>query len=152
MSASIALKKVEGYIGKEIFLSEWTPITQDQINQFADSTMDHMWVHVDEEKAAKGPFGKTIAHGYLTLSLLPFFNYQVPMILEGMKFSINYGLDKVRFIKPVVSGAKLRDRIVLATMKERPGNRLLIKQNHTLEIEGQEKPACTAEALTMLFF
>lgn len=152
MSASSALKKVEGFIGKEVFLSDWTQITQDQINQFADSTMDHMWVHVDKEKAAQGPFGTTIAHGYLTLSLLPFFNYQVPTILEGMKFSINYGLDKVRFINPVVSGAKLRDRIVLAAIEEKPGNRLLIKQNHTLEIEGQEKPACTAEALTMLFF
>lgn len=152
MSVSIALKKVEGFIGKEIYLSEWIRITQDQINQFADSTMDHMWVHVDEKKAANGPFGATIAHGYLTLSLLPFFNYQVPMILEGMKFTINYGLDKVRFINPVVSGAKLRDRIVLAAIEEKPGNRLLIKQNHTLEIDGQEKPACTAEALTMLFF
>ena len=73
MSVSIALKNVEGFIGKEIYLSEWIQITQNQINQFADSTMDNMWVHVDEEKAAKGPFGTTIAHGFLTLSLLPFF-------------------------------------------------------------------------------
>jgi len=152
MSVASVLKDLEKSIGKEIFLSDWTQVTQEQINQFADSTKDHQWIHVDVEKAAKGPFGQTIAHGFLTLSHLPFFSYQVPLKLEGAVMSINYGLDRVRFLNPVVSGAKIRDRIVLTALEEKPGNRLLMTQTHTIEIEGQEKPACIAQALGMVFF
>lgn len=152
MSVASVLKNMEHLIGKEIFLSDWTQVTQEQINLFADSTKDHQWIHVDVEKAAKGPFGKTIAHGYLTLSHVTFFGYQVPLNMEGSTMSINYGLDRVRFISPVVCGAKIRDRIVLTSMEERPGNRILVKQTHTLEIEGQEKPACIAQTLTMKYF
>jgi acyl dehydratase len=152
MSVATVLKDMEKLIGKEIFVSDWTQVTQEQINKFADSTKDHQWIHVDVEKAAKGPFGKTIAHGFLTLSHLPFFSYQVPLKFEGAKMSINYGLDKVRFINPVVSGAKIRDRIVLSGLEERPDNRVLMTQIHTIEIEGQEKPACVAQALAMIFF
>jgi acyl dehydratase len=152
MSVAAVLKDMEKLIGKEIFVSDWTQVTQEQINKFADSTKDHQWIHVDVEKAAKGPFGKTIAHGFLTLSHLPFFSYQVPLKFEGAKMSINYGLDKVRFINPVVSGAKIRDRIVLSGLEERPDNRVLMTQIHTIEIEGQEKPACVAQALAMIFF
>ena len=152
MSIATVLKDMEKLIGKEIFVSEWTQVTQEQINKFADSTKDHQWIHVDVEKAAQGPFGKTIAHGFLTLSHLPFFSNQVPIKLEGAKIKINYGLDKVRFINPVVSGAKIRDRIVLSGLEERPDNRVLMTQTHTIEIEGQEKPACIAQALAMIFF
>jgi acyl dehydratase len=152
MSVAEVLKDMEKLIGKEIFISDWTQVTQEQINQFADSTKDHQWIHVDVEKAAKGPFGKTIAHGFLTLSHLPFFSYQVPLKFEGSKMLINYGLDKVRFINPVISGAKIRDRIVLSLLEEKPDNRILMTQTHTIEIEGQEKPACIAQALTMIFF
>jgi acyl dehydratase len=152
MSAASVLKNLEESIGKEIFLSDWTQVTQEQINQFADSTKDHQWIHVDVEKAAKGPFGQTIAHGFLTLSHIPFFSYQTPLKIEGATMSVNYGLDRVRFINPVVSGAKIRDRIVLTALEERPGNRLLITQTHTIEIEGQEKPACIAQMLAMVFF
>jgi len=152
MSLASVLKSLEKSIGKEIFLSDWTQVTQEQINQFADSTKDHQWIHVDVEKAAKGPFGRTIAHGFLTLSHLPFFSYQVPLKLEGAAMTINYGLDRVRFLNPVVSGAKIRDRIVLTALEEKPGNRLLMTQTHTIEIEGQEKPACIAQALGMIFF
>jgi acyl dehydratase len=152
MSVAAVLKDMEKLIGKEIFVSDWTQVTQDQINQFADSTKDHQWVHVDVEKAAKGPFGKTIAHGFLTLSHLPFFSYQVPLKFEGSKMAINYGLDKVRFINPVFSGAKIRDRIVISALEERPDNRVLMTQTHTIEIEGQEKPACVAQALAMIYF
>jgi acyl dehydratase len=152
MSIATVLKDMEKNIGKEIFVSDWTQVTQEQINKFADSTKDHQWIHVDPEKAAKGPFGKTIAHGFLTLSHLPFFSYQVPIKLEGAKMSINYGLDKVRFINPVISGAKIRDRIVLSALEEKPDNRVLMTQTHTIEIEGQEKPACVAQALAMIFF
>jgi acyl dehydratase len=152
MSVAAVLKDMEKLIGKEIFVSDWTQVTQEQINQFADSTKDHQWIHVDVEKAAKGPFGKTIAHGFLTLSHLPFFGYQIPIKIEEAKMGINYGLDKVRFINPVVSGAKIRDRIVLFAVEERSDNRILITQTHTIEIEGQEKPACVAQALFMIFF
>lgn len=152
MSATSVLKNMEKDIGKEIFLSDWTQVTQEQINQFADSTKDHQWIHVDPEKAAKGPFGTTIAHGFLTLSHLPFFSYQTPLKFEGLKMLINYGLDKVRFINPVISGSKIRDRIVLTALEEKPGNRILMTQTHTIEIEGQDKPACIAQALSMIFF
>ena len=152
MSLAKVLKDMEKLIGKEIFISDWTQTTQEQINQFADSTKDHQWIHVDVGKAAKGPFGKTIAHGFLTLSHLPFFSYQVPLKFEGSKMLINYGLDKVRFVNPVISGAKIRDRIVLSLLEEKPDNRILMTQTHTIEIEGQEKPACIAQALTMIFF
>ncbi len=93
MSIASVLRDMGKHIGKEVFVSDWTQVTQEQINQFADSTKDHQWIHVDPEKAAKGPFGKTIAHGFLTLSLLPFFSYQVPLKFEGSQMSINYGLD-----------------------------------------------------------
>lgn len=152
MSIASAVESMKQNIGKEVFVSDWTQVTQDQINKFADATMDHQWIHVDVEKAAAGPFGKTIAHGFLTLSHLPFFSYQVPLKFEGAKMSINYGLDKVRFINPVISGSKIRDRIVLSALEEKPGNRLLMTQTHTIEIEGQEKPACIAQALSMIFF
>ena len=152
MSVAEVLKDMEKLIGKEIFISDWTQVTQEQINQFADSTKDHQWIHVDAEKAAKGPFGKTIAHGFLTLSHLPFFSYQVPLKFEGSKMLINYGLDKVRFINPVISGSKIRGRIVLSLLEQKPDNRILMTQTHTIEIEGQEKPACIAQALTMIFF
>jgi acyl dehydratase len=152
MSIASAVESMKQHIGKEVFVSDWTQVTQDQINKFADATMDHQWIHVDKEKAAKGPFGTTIAHGFLTLSHLPFFSYQVPLKFEGAKMSINYGLDKVRFLNPVASGSKIRDRIVLKSLEEKPGNRLLMTQVHTIEIEGQDKPACIAEALGMIFF
>jgi acyl dehydratase len=152
MSAASVIKDLEESVGKEIFLSDWTQVTQEQINLFADSTKDHQWIHVDVEKAAKGPFGQTIAHGFLTLSHLPFFSYQVPLKIKGATMSINYGLDRVRFLNPVVSGAKIRDRIVLTALEEKPGNRLLLTQTHTIEIEGQEKPACVAQVLAMIFF
>ena len=152
MSVAAVIKDMEKLIGKELFVSDWTQVTQEQINKFADATKDFQWIHVDVEKATKGPFGKTIAHGFLTLSHLPFFSYQVPLKFEGAKMSINYGLNKVRFLNPVISGSKIRDHIVLTALEEKPDNRLLITQTHTIEIEGQDKPACVAELLGMIFF
>ncbi len=152
MSVAEAIEEKKELIGKEIFCSDWVEITQEQINQFADCTRDHQWIHVDQEKAAAGPFGTTIAHGFLTLSHIPYFSYQVPMRFEGALMSVNYGLNKVRFLNPVPSGSRIRDRIVLLDLEERPGNRILMTHNHTIEIEGAEKPACVAETLSMLFF
>lgn len=152
MSATANLERMKTQLGQEIFVSDWKEVTQNEINQFAECTGDHQWIHVDLEKAAQGPFGKTIAHGFLTLSLLPYFSYQRPSGYEGAKMGVNYGLNKVRFLTPVPVGSKLRDRMVLSEIEEKPGNRLLVTITHTLEIQGYDKPACIAEALTMVFF
>jgi len=152
MSAASALKDMQKNIGKEVYLSSWKQITQEQINQFAESTGDHQWIHVDVEKATNGPFGKTIAHGFLVLSQVPYFSYEAPVKFDGAQMAINYGLNKVRFLNPVLSGSKIRDRIVLTALEEKPDNRILMTATHTIEIEGQEKPACVAESLAMIFF
>ena len=146
------LEEVKKLVGTEVFLSDWTEVTQDQINQFAESTADHQWIHVDVEKAAKGPFGQTIAHGFLTLSHIPFFSYQMPIHFEDAKMSINYGLNKVRFLTPVLSGSKIRDRIVLSGLEDKGAGRVLMTTSHTIEIEGMDKPACIADSLGMIFF
>ncbi len=152
MSAATTLEQMKKLLGTEVYLSGWKEVTQEQINLFADATGDHQWIHVDVEKATKGPFGKPIAHGFLTLSHLPFFSYQMPMEYEGAKMSINYGLNKVRFLNPVFVGAKIRDRIVFSGVEEKPNERILMTTTHTIEIEGNDKPACIAESLAMIFF
>ena len=126
-------------------------MSQGQIDGFADATGDHQWIHVDPAKAAQGPFGTTIAHGFLTLSHIPFFSYQGAVSPEGAKMTINYGLNKVRFPNPVPVGSRIRDRIVLSNVEEQQGGRILITTTHTIEIEGQEKPACVAESLALFF-
>ena len=151
MSRELPLEEIRKLVGTEIFVSDWRKITQDQINMFADATADHQWIHVDPERAAGGPFGTTIAHGFLTLSHIPFFSYQGAVSPVGAKMSINYGLDKVRFLNPVAVDSKIRDRIVLADIEEKKGGRILMRTTHTIEIEGQEKPACIAESLAMVF-
>ncbi len=152
MSVNAVMEELKKLIGQEVYLSDWKEINQDQINLFADATGDHQWIHVDVEKAKKGPFGAPIAHGFLTLSHLPFFSYQMPVNYEGAKMSINYGLNKVRFLNPVVVGSKIRDRIVFSAVELKEGNRILMTTTHTMEIQGQEKPACIAESLAMIFF
>lgn len=152
MSAATTLEQMKKLLGTEVYLSGWKEVTQEQINLFADATGDYQWIHVDVEKATKGPFGKPIAHGFLTLSHLPFFSYQMPMEYEGAKMSINYGLNKVRFLNPVFVGAKIRDRIVFSGVEEKPNERILMTTTHTIEIEGNDKPACIAESLAMIFF
>ncbi len=152
MSTAAAIEAKKDLVGKEVFCSDWIEINQDRIDAFADCTRDHQWIHVDREKAAAGPFGTTIAHGFLTLSHIPFFSYQMPVRFEDAKMSINYGLNKVRFLNPVPSGSRIRDRVVLTDLEERPGDRILMTTTHTIEIEGQDKPACVADSLGMLFF
>ena len=130
-------------VGQEIGVSEWHTITQEQVNTFADATMDHQWIHVDVERAAQGPFGGPIAHGFLTLSLLPHLaskTYQVANVRMG----INYGLNKVRFPQPVAVGAKVRGRAELVDATDVPGGKQFVTR-WTIEIDGVEKPACIAE-------
>jgi len=147
----LPLAKIIERIGQEIGKSEWVQINQEKINQFAESTGDHQWIHVDEEKAAAGPFGKTIGHGFLTISMIPKLSENASLVPEGTLMAINYGLNKVRLLNPVTVGSKIRDTIVMGSVTEKSGGRILVSTTHTIEIEGQEKPACVAESLTMFF-
>ena len=130
-------------VGKHLGYTEWLTVDQDQINLFADATGDHQWIHVDAERAKGGPFGTTIAHGYLTLSLTPRFIFQVLQV-EGVSLVVNYGLNKVRFPAPVPSGSRIRFGAELAAAEPVKGG-TQVTLNATYEIEGQPKPACVAE-------
>ena len=138
-------------VGNEIGVSEWFEITQENVNLFADVTQDHQFIHIDEEKAAQTPFGGTIAHGFLTLSMLSHFSATGMSVgLEGTKMGVNYGSDKVRFIQPVRVGSRIRGRSTLMSMEEKNPGQYLMKNAITVEIEGVEKPALLAEWLTMV--
>ena len=135
---------LRGLVDTEIGVGNWHTVTQEQVNQFADATLDHQWIHVDPEKAAAGPFGGTIAHGFLTLSLLVALAPAVEV--PGVKMGINYGLDRVRFISPVPVGSRIRARTILKEVHEAGGG-IQTKTEVTVEIEGTEKPALVAEWL-----
>lgn len=146
MGNSIPRAEFEALVGKEMGVSQWYDITQEQIDQFADCTHDHQYIHVDPEAAAKTPFGGTIAHGFLTLSLLSAMVYEMPSI-EGVVMGVNYGMNKVRFVSPVKTGSRVRGRFVLQSLDDiRPGE-VQTTVVVTVEIEGQEKPALVAEWL-----
>ena len=141
----------EAMVGKEIGVSSWFDITQDRIDTFAGCTKDWQFIHVDPEKAKQSPFGTTIAHGFLTLSMLSAMIYEMPSI-EGVKMGVNYGFNKVRFVSPVRVGSKIRARFVLASIEEiRPGE-VQTLMNVTIEIEGETKPALVAEWLGRRYF
>tara|TARA_B100000029_G_C17476205_1_gene923869 strand:+ start:252 stop:707 length:456 start_codon:yes stop_codon:yes gene_type:complete len=136
------------FVGKDIGSSDWFEVDQDRINQFADVTQDHQFIHVDSEKATP-LFGSTIAHGFLSLSLIPHLTSQAVLAPENLKHVFNYGLDKVRFINPVNVGSKVRTHSKVASVDDKGDGRYLIKTEITMEIEGVEKPAFVAEALSM---
>ena len=150
-SEVLPIEKIKERLGEEIGTSDWVDIDQKRINDFADCTGDHQWIHVDEEAAKSGPFGKTIAHGYLTVSLLPMFSAGISSVPEGTMMAINSGMNKLRFVNPVPVDTKVRDKIVLSGVEEKGGGRVLVTTTHTVEIEGEPKPACIAETLTMFF-
>ncbi|KUI44329.1 dehydratase [Mycobacterium sp. GA-1199] len=131
--------------GSQLGPTEWLEVTQDRVNLFADATEDHQWIHVDPEKAANGPFGGTIAHGLLTLSLLPHFSHQLYTV-GNVAMAINYGYNKVRFITPVKVGAKIRARAELTKIDQLDGA-VQSTMTTTIEIEGSEKPAAVAESI-----
>ena len=147
----LPVEKMKERVGTEMGVTDWFQMDQERIDKFADCTMDHQWIHVDQEKAAQGPFGQTIAHGYLTISLLPHFSANHALLPEGTLMAINYGMNKLRLVNPVKSDARIRDRIVLSDVVERRGGRILVTTTHTIEIEGEEKPAMIAEVLSMFF-
>ena len=136
------------YVGREIGTSEWFEIEQTRINQFADATLDHQFIHIDSEKATP-LFGSTIAHGFLSLSLIPHLTAQTVLAPENLKHVFNYGLDKVRFINPVNVGSKVRTHSKVVSVDDKGDGRYLIKIEITMEIEGIEKPAFVAESLSM---
>lgn len=147
---TITVDDIPAAIGTEIGRSEWRTVTQEMINLFADATDDHQWIHLDQERAAKEtPFGTTIAHGFLTLSLLSTLAYEALPALEGATMGINYGFDRIRFMAPVRAGAKVRAIFTLADADIRPSGRVLNTYEVTLEIENSLKPALTATWLTM---
>ena len=141
------LKELAACTGQTVATSDWITITQEQVNQFADATGDHQWIHVDVEKAKKGPFGGPIAHGFLTLSLLPkFFESTIEVTESAM--GVNYGLNKVRFIAPVPVGSRLRARMRLLSAEPIDNNGYQMAWEITVEREGAAKPVCIAESLS----
>ncbi|WP_329260275.1 MaoC family dehydratase [Actinoallomurus sp. NBC_01490] len=140
------LDEIKALAGTDLGRTDWLEITQERVNMFADATDDHQWIHTDPERAATGPFGATIAHGYLTLSLIiPLFTRL--LAIEGISMSINYGLDKVRFPQPVKVGAKIRLHGTVESVDDVRGNGVEMRLAFTVEIEGSDKPACAARAV-----
>ena len=145
---AVELKDVAGLVGTEVGVSDWLEISQQRVNQFADATGDHQWIHVDVERATR-EIGGPIAHGYLTLSLIPFLSAGM-MPVKGVTRGINYGSDKVRFVSMVRVGKRVRLRQQLIGAEPKAGG-MQIKNLCTIEIEGEERPACVAETLTVLY-
>jgi acyl dehydratase len=142
---------LEQFVGQELGVSDWLTVDQERINEFADCTGDHQWIHVDVERAKReSPLGSTIAHGYLTLSLLATMQMEIGIIPAGVSQALNYGLDRVRFMAPVKAGARIRNRGVLLAVELQGKGRLLLKTQSTVEIEGETKPALIAETLALL--
>lgn len=142
------IDEIESLIGQELGSSEWMTMDQDAISAFADVTGDHQWIHVDEARAAEGPYGATIVHGFFTLSLIPKFSTEV-FTIEGVSIRVNYGLNKVRFLQPVVVDSRLRGTIsVKDVIRRDKGTQVILE--HTIEIDGQDRPACVAEVVTLL--
>lgn len=140
--------ELESLVGQEIGVSDWHVIDQDRVNLFADATGDHQWIHIDVERATK-EMGSPIAHGYLTLSLLPMLSAEV-LRVEGVTRGINYGSDKVRFTNMVPVGSKVRLRQAMKSVAPKAGGKQMIVES-TIEIEGQERPACVAEAISVIY-
>ena len=147
----VPVAELKDYVGKELGRSEWLTIDQERINQFAECTGDHQFIHVDPAKAKLTPFGSTIAHGFLSLSLVPMLMEKIMIMPQGLKMAVNYGLDSVRFIQPVKVNSKVRLVVSLVDANEKKPGQWLLKAKVVLEIEGSEKPAYIAEQLTLCF-
>ncbi len=149
----IPLQAYQDMVGKEIGVSSWHLIDQNRINDYADVIEDHQFIHVDPERAKKeAPFGTTIAHGFLTMSLMSIMSYEVMPIIAGTTMGVNYGFDKLRFISPVRSGSRVRGRFTLAEARLRKPNELQSRTNVTVEIEGEDKPALVADWIGLIYF
>jgi len=148
---SLTLDEYRALVGQEVGVSDWIDVPQDKINAFAEVTGDHQFIHVNPELAAQTPFGTTIAHGYLTLSLLSVMAYQAMPGIKGTRMGVNYGLNKVRFMAPVKSGKQVRGRFTIADVTQRPDGAWQTTVSVTVEINGETKPALAAEWITLAF-
>jgi acyl dehydratase len=147
----IPFAEIGNYVGKELGVSDWLTIDQQRINTFADATGDHQWIHIDVERAAREmPGGKTIAHGYLTLSLIPFLGAKISRV-DGVSRGINYGSNKVRFTNMVPVGSKVRARQVLKAAEAVKNGGVQMTNEITIEIEGSDRPACVAETISVIY-
>ena len=146
----VTMTDIKSRIGQEVGVSSWIAIDQARIDAFADATEDRQFIHVDSDAAARGPFGGTIAHGFLSLSLLSRMGAEAMLMPEGMKVAINYGLDRVRFLAPVRSGKRVRGRFTLDSVEEKVPGQVLLRHLVTVEIEEEEKPALSAVWLTLI--
>ena len=151
MPTLVPAAELKEHIGRTLGPSEWFEIDQDRINAFADVTVDHQFIHVDPDKAKLTPFGTTVAHGLLTLSLLTHLTSDTALMPEGTVMGVNYGFDKVRFLQPVRVGRRVRARVRLLSVIERNPGQYLTKSEITVEIDGEDKPALVAEWLALLF-
>ncbi len=149
--ATVTPDQIAGFVGKETGVSDWLVVDQDRINTFADVTEDHQFIHVNPEAAKMTPFGTTVAHGFLTLSLLSKLAENSVLILEGVKMGVNYGFEKVRFINPVKSGKRVRGHFTLMSADQKIPGQWAFKYAVKVEIEGEEKSALMAEWLSMQF-
>jgi len=142
---------LEAAVGRELGPTDWLTVDQARIDGFADDTEDHQWIHVDAGRAAAGPFGATVAHGFLTLSLVPYFVSQLRSI-DGARMGINYGLDRVRFPSPVRAGSRIRARATLVSLDKVGDGAVQIVNRVTIEVEGSAKPACVADLVSRHYF
>jgi acyl dehydratase len=145
----VPIEELKTRVGEETGKSDWFAIDQNRIDKFADATMDHQWIHVDPDSAAMGPFGTTVAHGFLTQSLLSYLTLESMLVPSGAVMYLNYGSNKVRFINPVKVDSRIRTVCVLKEVKEKAPGQVLVTNSVTVEIEGEEKPALIAELLTL---
>jgi acyl dehydratase len=146
-----SLDDIRAQIGREVGVSSWLLIDQARIDAFADTTEDHQFIHVDPQAAAAAGFGGTIAHGFLSLSLLSRMAAEAMLIPDGVKMAVNYGFDRIRFLAPVKSGKRVRGRFTLDSVEEKAPGQILLRHTVTVEIEGEDKPALTAAWLGLIF-
>lgn len=146
-----SLDHIRAQVGNEVGISSWLVVDQDRIHAFAEATEDRQFIHVDPDAAAQTPFGGTVAHGFLTLSLLSRMAAEAMLVPDGVKMAVNYGLDRVRFLAPVRSGKRVRGRFNLDSVEEKAPGQWLMRHNVTVEIEGEDKPALTAVWLGLIF-
>lgn len=145
----LSITDIPDFVGQEVWVSPWLVVDQTRIERFAECTEDRQWIHVDQERAAKeSPLGTTIAHGYLTLSLLSTLSGGV--IPDDVTQAVNYGIEKIRFMSPVKSGARIRNRVELMSAEDRRHGRILIRLKNTVEIEGEKRPALVGETLALM--
>jgi acyl dehydratase len=149
----ISLIAYQNMVGHEVGVSSWHLVDQGRINLYADVIEDHQFIHIDPERAKKEtPYGSTVAHGFLTMSLMSIMSYEVMPVIEGTTMGVNYGFDRLRFISPVRAGSRVRGRFVLAEAKLRKPTELQSRTNVTVEIEGEEKPALVADWIGLIYF